>query len=464
MEVYSLPTDAQQRLAPLAACARAFESAGFALYAVGGCVRDALLGIPVHDVDITSPAPAAQAEALFTACGFAVVHRDTALGTLGVRLDGEEYEYTAFRSESYGSGGEHRPVQVAFGATMAQDAARRDFTVNALYYRLADGTLADPLGGLKDLRARRLYTCRAPHLTFADDGLRLLRMVRFACTLGFAVPQALRAAAIAHAALLQDVAPERFRGELTRILLCDDVYAALRLMDECTLLTRLLPELEEGRGMAQRSLYHDYDVLYHQLHSCAAAPPNELDRWAALLHDVGKPASRRAQGNMHLHAQLGAPMAYAALQRLKYPNAFCADVSALVRAHMYDLDGRTSLAKLRWFLAAQGPLAPHLITLRRSDVYGSKRVRPAQDPAGRWAQVYVRMQQDGTPFTLKELAVDGRAVMEACGLPPGKALGDILHRLHRWAVADPKHNNPQALLGRARRLCSEIQPTTKKRG
>ncbi|MDD3244067.1 MAG: HD domain-containing protein [Eubacteriales bacterium] len=443
--------------AALLTCAQAFAQAGFPLYAVGGWVRDALLGLPCHDVDLASPAPWETAEALFTACGFAVTARETRLGTLGVRGGGSEYEYTAFRRESYGTGGVHRPNEVSFGASLTQDALRRDFTVNALYCKLPEGDLADPLGGLSDLQARRLFTCRAPQETFADDGLRLLRMVRFAFSLGMTVPEALIRSAQANAALLDDLSPERFRGELTRILLCQDTVGALEMMDNCGLLIRLIPELEACRDVAQRQPYHDYDVLHHLFHACACAPADEIDRWAALLHDIGKPASLSLQGNMHAHAVLGGGMARAILSRLKYPNAFADEVRRIIEAHMYDLDGNTSTHKLRWFFARLGrQTVPRVITLRRADVWGSKEIPGAQDPAESWEALFLQMLTDGTPFTPGELAVNGQQVMAACALKPGPRVGEIMERLQRYAVMRPEANHPDALLSRARRLCSEL--------
>ncbi|MDD4796983.1 MAG: HD domain-containing protein, partial [Eubacteriales bacterium] len=380
-----VPQRAVAALSPaLRGCAAGFEAVGLALYAVGGWVRDFLDDRHSHDMDLTSPASWQQAEALFTACGARVVDRQTQLGTLTVLLGGESYEYTAFRRESYGPGGVHRPAQVSFDATLGDDARRRDFTVNALYLRVHTGEIVDPLGGLGALAQRRLQTCRRPEETFADDGLRLLRMVRFACTLDFTVPDDVLLQAHAHAALLRDLSAERFRGELTRILLCPRVYDALTMMEECGFLDVLLPELTAGRGVAQRREYHDYDVLHHQFHACAHAPANEIDRWAALLHDVGKPLSLAARGDMHAHAPLGADTARALLRRLKYPTAIVDEVGKLIAAHMYDLDGRTKEDKLRWFFARLGPdSAARLLALRRADVLGSKAQPPCDDPAAR---------------------------------------------------------------------------------
>lgn len=453
------PQQAISALSPaLRVCAAGFEAAGFALYAVGGWVRDFLDGRPGHDMDLTSPAPWQQAEEIFTACGAKVVDRQTHLGTLSVLLQGESYEYTAFRRESYGPGGMHRPAQVSFDATLEEDALRRDFTVNALYLRIHTGEITDPLDGLACLSRRELATCRPPEETFADDALRLLRMVRFACTLDFDVPEDVLAQARAHAPLLRDLSPERFRGELTRILLCPRVYDALIMMDACGFLDVLISELTAGRSIAQRREYHDYDVMHHQFRACSHAPDNEIDRWAALLHDVGKPRSLVIQGNMHAHAALGADMARDILRRLKYPNAVIDEVGKLIAAHMYDLDGRTKEGKLRWFFAQLGrQSAQRLVALRRADVLGSKAQPPQDDPAARWEKLLNAMQRDGTPFTLRELAISGSQVISALGVNPGPQVGEMMRQLHRYAVTHPDKNHPAALLQRAGQLLRSMR-------
>ena len=255
--------------------AEAFKANGTPLYLVGGWPRNRLLDLPPGDLDIASALPPDEAAKLLEAVGgIRVIGRDTRLGTLGVLCGSVQAEYTAFRTESYGAGGAHRPDDVHFGATMLQDALRRDFTANALYYDIASGADEDPLGGLPDVRSKVLRTCRTPHETFADDGLRLMRLARLASELGFDIEEKTFETAKRNAPLIRDIAPERVQAELNRLLLADAKYPGLqqetspvlrglKLMDALGLLTTVIPELETCRGVEQRAEFHDFDVLEH---------------------------------------------------------------------------------------------------------------------------------------------------------------------------------------------------------
>lgn len=248
-------------LAPLA---RAFTRAESPLYFVGGSVRNALLGLPYDDLDVTGAASSQQAVDLARSAGGKASIRDTEMGTVDIAVGELALEYTPFRRESYGPGGGHRPQQVIFTHRMEEDALRRDFTVNALYADVLTGEVADPLGGLADLNARRLRSCQAPMETLGDDGARILRMVRFACQLGFSVDPALYGAAKAMVGNLGDVAMERKRDELLKILLSDVRYPGLEkefaapghlrgllMLEDLGAFYDLLPQLMEGRGMEQ---------------------------------------------------------------------------------------------------------------------------------------------------------------------------------------------------------------------
>ncbi len=464
----------------LRAAAEGFAAAGGALYVVGGRPRNALLGLAGGDWDVCGPLPPDEAMALFAAVpGVTIAPRDTALGTFGALCGGEEAEYTTFRAESYGPGGGHRPQSVTFGVPQREDALRRDFTVNALYWDIAANELKDPLGGRADLERRVLRTCRAPEETFDDDGLRLMRLVRFCAELGFVPEEATARAARERAHLLRDIAPERLWGELKRLLLADTKYPprpaeppqgmdgqavfapaspvalGLHLFDELGLLDVVLPELAEGRGVAQRADYHDHDVLGHAFAACAAAPPRLTDRVAALLHDVGKPAALRRGGRMVGHDRIGQGMAAEILTRLRCPTAFVDEVSALIGVHMTDLDGRMGEGKLRLLFVRLGRArAEELIDLRRADVRGSKPVPATFDPAARWVAILARMDADRVPWTLADLAVNGGDLIALTG-GPGPQVGKLLAALHRHAVLRPRQNTRNALLEQARTIWND---------
>jgi tRNA nucleotidyltransferase (CCA-adding enzyme) len=445
----------------------AFKACGAPLYLVGGWPRNRLLGLPPGDMDLASALPAAEARKLFLQVeGVSVIDRDTHMGTLGVRGCGIEAEYTAFRTESYGPGGAHRPREVRFGATMLEDALRRDFTVNALYFDIASGACEDPLGGLKDIGSRLLRTCRPPGETFADDGLRLMRLARLACELGFDIEKDTYGTARRSAPLLSDIAPERVQAELMRLLLADACYPTLkqetspvlkglRLLDALGLLERIAPEFGECRGLAQRADYHDSDVLEHLFSACACAPATAELRLAALLHDIGKPEAVRQTGGMHGHDKLGEATARDVLARLRFPNAVIFEVAALVRHHMYDLDGRKGEKRLRLFFARLGrQRAWRLVELRRADVCGSKEEACKEDPAAKWVELLRRMDAEGVPWTEASLRVDGRDLLALAG-GPSKTVGALKRALQEHAVLHPEDNDREKLLRLAARLLSD---------
>ena len=444
--------------------AEAFERSGARLYLVGGWLRNRLLGLPHADLDVSAALPPAEAMAVFqTIPGVRIAQRDTALGTFGILCGEEEAEYTAFRAESYGEGGAHRPREVRFGVTIAEDALRRDFTVNALYHDIAARSDVDPLGGLRDLEARRLRTCRKPGETFADDGLRLMRTVRFACELGFDIETETYQAVKQHAALLRDIAPERLQAEFNRILLADARYpelkreenpalSGLHLLDETGLLRQFAPEFEACRGVEQRPDYHDSDVLEHLFRTAACAPARLNLRLAALLHDIGKPAAIEASGRMVGHDKLGEGIARGLLTRLRYPVASVDEIAALIRHHMADLDGRTGESRLRLFFVKLGrERSLELAELRRADVCGSRKEQAPGDPAEKWVSLLRRMDDEHVPWTMKELKADGAALAKLAG-GPSPAVGKLKRALHEHAVLHPGDNDAGSLMRLAERL------------
>lgn len=310
--------------APLVRLGEAFRAGGFSLYAVGGLVRNPLLGLPASDWTSAQtpcrrrPPPWASGRA----CAQSPRPRPSAPLSFSEAQGQSPSPLSAPPSgaDTYGPGGNHRPQGVRFSKSLAQDAARRDFTVNALYADTGTGELIDPTGGLADLEHRVLRaTNRDAGLILRDDGLRILRMVRFACELGFSIDPATYAAAENNVSGLLDLPAERLWQEFSKILLSDARYHAaqpdgsaahyrgLLLLRDLGALYLLLPPLKEGEGIPQRPEYHAYTVLMHGLHACECAPPTLALRLAALLHDVGKPFCLAKNGRMLGHDREGAP-------------------------------------------------------------------------------------------------------------------------------------------------------------
>ncbi len=434
--------------AALTAFANALKDRGVTLYAVGGCVRDALLNRPVHDIDLASRLR--PEEILKAASDFGLEARivQQTLGTVLLTIDGTDYEHTTFRTESYGSGGAHRPDAVRFSDSPEVDAFRRDFSVNALYESVPDGALVDPTGGRSDLERRVLRTTTAdPAQILRDDGLRILRLVRFAASLGFSVDPATREAAKENTPLLGDVAWERKRQELDRILLGPRVFDALTMMKDLGALPYVLPELCACDGLEQKKQYHRYDVLTHLFHTCENTPETLPARLTGLLHDVGKPAALARDGKMYAHDRDGERLARVMLARLRYPNALIDRVAETIRLHMFDLTDEAGEDTIRKRFACFGrERTEDLITIREADVRGSG-IR-TDFVAERWRRVFGEMQREGAPFSEGELAVNGADIVRELGVAPGERVGRIKRTLLERCAVHPEENVRETLLRR----------------
>lgn len=434
--------------AALIAFAEALARDGVKLYAVGGCVRDALLKRTVHDVDLASRARPDELLERAKAFGIEAKIVQQTLGTVLLTIDGVDYEHTTFRTESYGAGGAHKPDAVRFSDSPEQDAFRRDFSVNALYESVSDGTILDPTGGLGDLENRVLRTTtKDPAMILRDDGLRILRLVRFAASLDFSIDPGTWEAAKANAALLKDVAWERKRQELDRILTGPRVFDALMMLRDVGALPYLLPELIACDGMAQRKEYHKYDVLTHLFHTCENTPEELGARLIGLLHDVGKPEAYRRDRNLYAHDVYGTEIARTMLKRLRYPSALIDRVCGAIRIHMFDLTDSASEATVRKRFAAFGrERTEDLLMIREADIRGSG--YQTAYTAERWREIYRKMRQEHAPFSESELAVSGADVMRELGLPAGERIGRIKHALLLRCAVHPEENERGMLLKR----------------
>jgi tRNA nucleotidyltransferase/poly(A) polymerase len=434
--------------AAMQAFANALKDRGVTLYAVGGCVRDALLNRPVHDIDLASRLR--PDELLKAAEAFGIEARivQKTLGTVLLTVDGVDYEHTTFRTESYGAGGAHRPDAVRFSDTPEVDAFRRDFSVNALYESVPDGALVDPTGGLPDLERRVLRTATAdPSLILRDDGLRILRLVRFAASLGFSIDPDTWEAAKENAALLEDVAWERKRQELDKILTGPRTFDALTMLKDVGALPYVLPELCACDGLEQKKQYHRYDVLTHLFHTCENTPAELSARLTGLLHDVGKPVALERDGKMYAHDRDGERIARVMLARLRYPNTLIDRVAETIRLHMFDLTDEASDATIRRRFACFGrERTTDLITIREADVRGSG-VKPGF-VAERWRRVFDEMQREGAPFSESELAVNGDDIVRELGVAPGERVGRIKRKLLERCAVHPEENDRETLLRR----------------
>lgn len=427
------------------------QCAGAPIYLVGGYVRNAIAGLGKTDVDLCGPIIA-------TALGLPRQYRvdivNYRLGTASVRIGGDAFEYTPFRIENYAEGGAHTPSAVYFTTDLHKDAARRDFTLNSIYYDIAKDEIIDPFGGIADIE-RRVVRAHNPEKVFASDGLRLLRLVRIAVETGFKIDSATAITAKNRAALLKDISAERKREELSRILVADTRYGTpgahyrgLRLLHQLGLWPYLIPEIEDCANVPQNPLYHKYDVMEHTFQTVRFAPPEV--RLAALLHDIGKPYCLREFGNMHGHEKASAIMAREILGQagLKYSNAVVDETCRLCALHMYDMAGNTRENKLKLFIAENYDIIDKLVMLIGADRQGSGTMEAAVPH--RFIVLRDKMKENGTPFAISDLDIDGTAVM-ALGIQ-GSRIGEVLSELLKDCIIDPKLNNLKWLSERVERI------------
>lgn len=446
--------------------ARLVKAEGFILYAVGGLPRNSLLDLPVSDIDICSAMEPERMIALCKKQGFTVVPKGIDFGMVEVHIGGLAFEHTTFRSDSYAEGGAHRPSAISFSKTPEEDAFRRDFSVNALYYDVLSGEVLDPTGGLDDLEAHLIRTTsKEPSLVLSDDGLRIMRLVRFSAELGFSIEEKSLETARELVRNLRDISAERIRDELNKILLADIKYGersaekvmhGLELLKNVGAIEVILPELALGAGIEQRANYHRYDVLDHCLHSCAEASPKLHLRLAGLLHDVGKPKVKLETGLMHGHDEAGEAIARAILRRLRYDNRTVDEVCFLVRRHMFDLNNTAKEGTMRRAFARWGyERSLDMCDIRRADFIGSGILKGDVPSAVRWRRILEKMREENAPFSEKELNCTGEDIMEWLGIGPGPAVAEIKKRLLAHCAVRPKDNTAEGL----RRTVRGMVPT-----
>jgi poly(A) polymerase len=372
----------------------AFASAGYELYAVGGCVRDLVLGRPTTDYDFTTDALPEVSKRLLAALRpealYAVGEK---FGTIGAVVDGHRIEVTTFRGDAYTAEGKRHPT-VTFGVGLVEDLARRDFTINAMALGLsgspaeapgdrrpvlAPEQLIDPFHGRDDLAAGVVRAVGEPAARFREDPLRLLRAVRFATVLGFKIAPETERAIRTEAARLAEISQERIAEEMNKLLLADKPSRGVRMLVDLGLMACIIPEILPMIGMKQGSEYHFKDVYGHVLQVLDRSPATLLLRWGALLHDIAKPATFSiVDGKVHFygHETLGATMARSILRRLHFDHAFVDDVSDLVAKHMRinTYSGWTDGAVRRFMREAGGQL-DNLFALSRADITSQRAER-----------------------------------------------------------------------------------------
>lgn len=423
------------------------------LYLVGGAVRDSVRGVETGDFDLAGAAKPDEIKSALRGGAFRVCDSSPKLGTLIISGEGARFEYTTFRTDSYPEGsGVHKPDGVVFTDDIELDCRRRDFRCNAVYYDVKRGKIVDPLGGIGDIERRTLRTTRSATQVFCEDGLRIMRLVRFVSTLGFSPDREAETAAKELAGRLKDVSVERIRDELDKTLAGENVVDALELSHSLGILGMILPELAANDGLAQPADKHRYDVLRHSFHTVEAAGKDI--KLAALLHDVGKAEVWKKDGNMHRHAEYGAELARAVTVRLRYPNAVTDETETLVREHMYDVNANARESRLRRFVARNYAVIDKLIALVRADSKGTGLFTDSPR-ADRFQATLDAMTEQKIPFTVRQLAVNGND-MKKLGLK-GAKIGEALQELLTGCLDGNLGNDRDVLLAAAAKLAGRAK-------
>lgn len=438
-----------------------FEAAGFKAYLVGGAVRDIFLHKTPHDFDVATNATPQDVIKMFRT----VIPTGFEHGTVTVHFNSLEIEVTTFRTESGYSDGRH-PDSINYAATIEEDLARRDFTINAIAADLKNGHIVDPFCGRKDIKKKIIRTVGAAHERFMEDGLRPVRCIRFASKLGFSIEKYTYSEIFDKEILgkISSISIERFRYEFEKMLASDKPSVALKLMEETGITALFIPELLEGRGCIQSDYrgFHDFDVLDHLYYACDGAPAEKPEvRLAALFHDIGKPAAKKILNEtitFYNHEKIGAEITEKILTKLKFPNAIINKVCHLIREHMFNYEPNWTVAAVRRFIIRVGQEnLDDLYDLRIADIYGmhNKKVDfRFSEPISRLIELKDRIADElekKNALSLKDLAINGSDLIDA-GFEKGKQLGYILTQLLDCVIEDPGMNTREKLLEVARSI------------
>ncbi len=423
------------RVSPVADdLARRFQEAGFSLALVGGSVRDALLGRLGNDLDFTTDARPDDVVKIVRPWADALWEVGIAFGTVGAQKDGYQIEVTTYRSEAYDR--TSRKPEVSYGDSIEDDLVRRDFTVNAMAVALPEKEFIDPHGGLEDLSARVLRTPGTPEDSFSDDPLRMMRAARFAAQLDFEVAPEVVSAMTDMAGRIDIVSAERVRDELNKLLLSAHPREGLSLLVETGLAEHVLPELpalrlERDEHHRHKDVYDHTLIVLEQAIALEDTGPDLTLRLAALLHDIGKPRTRRFEKDgrvsFHHHEVVGAKMTKKRMAALKYSNELVRDVSRLVELHLrfhgYGMGEWTDSA-VRRYVRDAGPLLDRLHKLTRSDcTTRNKRKANALSRAYDGLEDRIAQLQEQEELDAIRPDLDGNQIMEILGVGPGPAIG-----------------------------------------
>ena len=419
------------------------EKAGYEGYAVGGCVRDTLLGKEPDDWDITTSAAPQQVKDLF----FRTIDTGIQHGTVTVLMDRDTYEVTTYRIDGEYEDGRH-PKEVVFTANLLEDLKRRDFTINAMAYNDASG-IVDAFGGMEDLENKVIRCVGNPVERFTEDALRMMRAVRFSGQLGYEIEEKTGQAVTQLAPTLSKISAERICTELTKLMVSQHPDY-LKKAYELGMTKVFLPEFDAVMEMPQNNPHHCYTVGEHILHSLNYVRADKVLRFAMLFHDFGKALTRTTDeegiDHFHGHVERSAEMADCIMKRLRFDNDTREKVVRLVKYHDYKI-GLTPKAVRRAIVKTGQELFPYLLEVKRADMLAqSMYLREEKEAELQQLEViYKEIIANNDCTSVKMLAVNGSDLI-AAGMKPGKELGETLQRLLEIVLEEPSLNTKEYLL------------------
>ena len=419
------------------------HSAGFEGYAVGGCIRDSLLGKEPKDWDITTSATPKEVKSLFPH----TVDTGISHGTVTVLLEREGFEVTTYRIDGKYEDSRH-PKEVTFTPNLLEDLKRRDFTINAMAYNQKDG-LVDAFDGVGDLRRGLIRCVGDAKQRFKEDALRLMRAVRFAAQLGFSIERETYAAICEMAGDLRRISVERIAAELVGLLV-SDYTEKIRALYESGITSVILPEFDAMMQTEQKNPHHLYTVGEHTIAALSFVEKDKILRLAVLLHDVAKPlcetVDEEGVSHFHGHPELGGEMAKRILRRLKFDNCSIQSICRLVSAHD-DNPPLTERSVRRVIMRIGTDAFPALFALKRADILAQSNYQRQEklEYLDGFQMYYRKIIEAKDCLTLKELAVSGSDLIQA-GMAEGPALGETLKELLELVIDDPKKNTKEYLL------------------
>lgn len=431
------------------------QSAGFEAYAVGGCVRDSLLGKTPNDWDITTSAKPEDMKSVFA--DFHCIDTGIKHGTVTVVIDGEPLEITTFRLDGEYEDNRH-PKSVTFTSNLGADLGRRDFTVNAMAYSKMTGTV-DLFGGQNDLKNKIIRCVGDPDRRFNEDALRILRALRFASALDFEIEEKTAQSLLKNRALLGNISEERIAKELLK-LVCGKGAKRI-LTDFAPVLFEILPELQPMYKNSHDNPHHCYDIYEHTLIAVESIDPDPTLRFAMLLHDCGKPAVKKFDENgvahFYGHQRISAEISAQILARLKVSNKFRDEILFLVSNHdRWELYENTE--KMPRYLSKFGlDGVLNLLKVMRADVLAqSPKYRYRLDQIADAEEIAKNLAAQKPCLSLSELQINGRTLMDI-GIPQGRKLGAVLAQLLDEVIDGVTKNTQEALTTRAREIYSEMK-------